>query len=430
MNTRDDHAARLISATLLGQASEEEARELERWRAECPENEEVYQRCLHGEGFGRAVETYRGVDWEGAFRRFDRERRAFERERRDAGRERRGTGRERQVIERERGAVEWERQAAGRERQVIGRPARRWTVARGCAAAAVLVAVATGAWFALDKIGDGETAGDGIRPGHAHAVLTRSTGERFVLDEGRETGAALPSHIRRSEGAARLVYGAAPEGEVVENRMVTPRGGEYRLTLSDGSRVHLNARASLRYPEEFRGEAREVYLSGEAWFEVAADSARPFVVVTDDARVRVYGTRFNVDASRAGVVQAALVSGSIGLTFRNREGETMLREGEVAEYRVADGQLTVRAGDLLPHVGWKDNLFAFSGEPLGEILERLGDWYDFSVVYAGEGLAATRFSGVLKRYDDISIILEAIEKTVGVTFRVSGRVIVVSGGRE
>ncbi|MDR1415238.1 MAG: DUF4974 domain-containing protein [Odoribacteraceae bacterium] len=108
----------------------------------------------------------------------------------------------------------------------------------------------------------------------------------------------------------------------------------------------------------------------------------------------------------------------------------MLREGEVAEYRVADGQLTVRAGDLLPHVGWKDNLFAFSGEPLGEILERLGDWYDFSVVYAGEGLAATRFSGVLKRYDDISIILEAIEKTVGVTFRVSGRVIVVSGGRE
>ncbi|MDR1272933.1 MAG: FecR domain-containing protein [Odoribacteraceae bacterium] len=380
----NERAARLISTFLLGRASEDEVRELARWRAASEENERLFRECLAGRGFGRAYRVYRSVDWRRPYRRFAR-----------------------------------------------ATATRRWTRAARYAAALLLPLVAALAWYLSPRQDNDGAMIAAIHPGHARAVLTRSTGERYVLDEaGEEVPVALPSHIRRLPGAERLEYGEAPAGEVARNRMETPRGGEYRLTLPDGSRVHLNARSSLEYPEAFRGEAREVRLEGEAWFEVAADAARPFIVASGAARVRVHGTRFNVNASREGDVLVALASGSVGLAVEGEEGETLLAAGQVGEYRAADGSVTARDADLLPHVGWKDNLFVFSGEPLGGILERLGDWYDFSVAYADDRVAATRFSLVMKRYDDISVILEAIEKTAGVTLGVSGRTIVVSPGKR
>jgi ferric-dicitrate binding protein FerR (iron transport regulator) len=377
----NERAARLISTFLLGRASEGEERELARWRAGSEENERLFRQCLDGRGFGRAYRVYKSVDWRRPYRRFAR-----------------------------------------------ATATRRWTRAARHAAALLLPLAAALAWYLAARQGGDDATLAAIHPGHARAVLTRSTGERFVLDEAGEAPVALPSHIRRSPAAGRIEYGEAPAGDVAWNRMETPRGGEYRLTLPDGSRVHLNARSSLEYPEAFRGETREVRLEGEAWFEVEADAARPFIVAAGAARVRVHGTRFNVNASREGVVRAALASGSIGLAVEGKE--LVLAAGQVGEYRAADGSIVAREADLLPYIGWKDNLFVFSGERLGVILERLGDWYDFSVVYADDRVAATRLSLVMKRYDDIFVILEAIEKTAGVATRVAGRTIVVSPGRR
>jgi ferric-dicitrate binding protein FerR (iron transport regulator) len=375
----DTHIARLIAADLLGHATEAQASALSRWRAESAANEAIYQHCRAGEDFERAYRVYHSVDWRRPYRRFLR--------------------------------------VSGGDR--VLRVLRY-------AAVILLPLAGAGAWAAY-HFADTAIIQEQILPGHAHAILTRSTGERFVLDELREEPVVLPAHIHRAPGGEQLLYEETSSAVIVESCMETPRGGEYRLTLSDGTRVHLNARTTLRYPETFPGATREVYLDGEAYFEVAPDAARPFLVITDAAAVRVHGTSFNVNATRPGILRAALVSGSIALTVGGRPGEAFLRPGQLAEYHASADSLAIRDVDLLPHVAWKDNLFVFSGESLGGILDRLADWYDFRVTYTVPRLAAIRYSGILKRYDEISTILEAIEKTTAVTFSIAGREIIVDG---
>jgi ferric-dicitrate binding protein FerR (iron transport regulator) len=380
MKRENDRIARLIASYLLGEPSADEERALRQWTDASEENRLLFRRLVSGSEFERAYRLYQCVDWRGPFRRFERE--------------------------------------SGHRRRVMARVTRY--------AAALLLPLAAWIGHEIYSRPTGDVPAGEIRPGHSHAVLSRSTGEEYVLDTTRAGSVKLPAHIRLAAAEGEIVYADVPAGDAVENRLTTPRGGEYRLTLADGTYVHLNACSALTYPETFPGDKREVYLSGEAWFEVAPDAGRPFLVITDEARVRVYGTRFNVNTSREGIVQAALASGSIGLTFKNREGETLLHAGQLAEYHASDSSLTLRETDLLPYTGWKDNLFVFSGEPLGIIMERLSNWYDFSVAYADEEVAATRFSGYMKKYDDISIILEAIEKTAGVTFKITGKTIVVA----
>ncbi|MDR2130354.1 MAG: FecR domain-containing protein [Odoribacteraceae bacterium] len=386
MEAKNDHIARLISLSLSGALNEEGEKELQRWMAESPGNGPFARRLLAGEGLEEKYRLYQRVDSGKALARFER--------------------------------------ARGGRRRVIARVARY---------AALLLLPLAGLYIATrtgnDARRDVALPAAGIHPGYPRATLSRSTGEEFVLDGAVEKEARLPGHIRVTPLEGSIAYVDVPAGNGVENRLETPRGGEYRLTLADGTRVHLNARTVLRYPEAFRGDAREVFLEGEAWFEVDGGDGRPFHVVTGAARVVVHGTRFNVNASRAGIVETALVEGSVGLRIAGREEEVRLRAGEVAEYRVEGDRLTLKETDLLPHVAWKDNLFVFSGEPLGSILEKLSCWYDFSVEYADESAAATRFSGYMKRYDDISVILEAIEKTAGVVFRIDGRRVVVDRAR-
>ncbi|MDR2413480.1 MAG: FecR domain-containing protein [Odoribacteraceae bacterium] len=382
MENKNDRIARLISTRLSGELNEEEERELERWMEEGEENRQLVRELLSGETFEEKYKLYQQIDWKRRLGQFERKH--------------------------------------GHRRGLPGR------VARHAAIWLLPVAAAVVCYIAVTRSRPAESPGAGIHPGHFHAILYRSTGEEFILDNTLQEPVKLPDHIRLTPGADALVYAGSPEEKIVENKLSTPRGGEYRLTLSDGTRVHLNARSTLAYPESFRDNAREVYLSGEAWFEVAGDTGRPFRVVTDEASITVRGTRFNVNTSRAGIVETALVEGSVGLTFKKRAGEVVLRAGEVAEYHVNTDSLSVRETDLLPHVGWKDNLFVFSGEPLESIMEKLSNWYDFSVVYADAGIASTRFSGYMRKYDDISIILEAIEKTAGVTFTIDRKRVTIS----
>ncbi|MDR0543948.1 MAG: FecR domain-containing protein [Odoribacteraceae bacterium] len=383
MEHKNDRIARLIARRLSGELEEAEEGELGQWMEESEENRQLVGDILAGVTLEEKYRLYRQVDWKKRLCQFERER--------------------------------------ARQEQ------NRWRTARRAAAWALPAAAVIALYIAVEWPGKSlDAPGGEIHPGHFQAILSRSTGEAFALDNARREAVALPAHIRLTPGADALVYEEAPGDTPVENRLSTPRGGEYRLTLADGTRVHLNARSTLTYPERFGGEAREVRLEGEAWFEVEAEAGRPFRVVAGETMITARGTSFNVNASREGIVETALAEGVVGVAFRKRGGEVVLRAGEVAEYHARADSIVVRETDLLPYVGWKDNLFAFSGESLGRIMEKLANWYDFSVVYADDGIASTRFSGHMRKYDDISIILEAIEKTAGVAFAIDRDRITIS----
>ena len=227
----------------------------------------------------------------------------------------------------------------------------------------------------------------------------------------------MSGNIRIDSG--KVVYSAqavAQPGTVVYNTLSVPHGGEYRLLLADGTAVHLNAGSELRYPVAFAVAERKVYLKGEAWFEVAKDAERPFYVETDEVSIRVYGTAFNVNTHGLRATETILVEGEIGISGKGSTGERRMRHS---------GEITFREVDIRKYTAWKNGEFCFNDDTLEEILEELGRWYDVKVIFRSAGKKDIRFSGHLKRYENIQKILGAISESTGIVFHISDRMIIV-----
>ncbi|MDR1274127.1 MAG: DUF4974 domain-containing protein, partial [Odoribacteraceae bacterium] len=202
--------------------------------------------------------------------------------------------------------------------------------------------------------------------------------------------------------------------------LVVPPGGEYSLVLADGTRVHLNAATSLSFPSRFEGEGvREVCLHGEAYFEVAADPSRPFIVRAGGTTARVLGTAFNVNAYAARrVVVTTLVEGRLRVSGGGETRE--MRPGEQATYREEEGRLEVREVAAELYTSWKDGYYLFREATLEEIMTTLATWYDANVLYATDRVKATRFTGRLQRFEEIQYLLEKFEETGAIVVTING----------
>ena len=270
-----------------------------------------------------------------------------------------------------------------------------------------------------------------VEPGGFKAELIMDDGETIALHAGGEQRIEVEAGMTATNGEGRIVYreeerrreSSAP---VRMNTLRTPRGGEYSVTLADGTVVSLNAASELRYPVAFTGERREVFLSGEGYFEVATDSARPFVVRTEAARVRAYGTEFNVNAYAGAGTRTVLVDGKVGVSGRDSEEERVLRPSQLAVCDEEGRLLEVRDVDVFPYIAWKEGQFVFKDESLERILEVLSRWYDVDVEWRDEGVKALHFTGHIRKYDDIDVILKAINRMVGTRLRVEGQAVVVT----
>ena len=206
--------------------------------------------------------------------------------------------------------------------------------------------------------------------------------------------------------------------------MNVPYGAEYNLRLPDGTKIYLNAGSSLRYPDQFSGETREIFLTGEAYFEVAPDSLHPFIVHTAEVAVRVLGTSFNVNAyPERETVAATLVEGSVQVNYK--AGQQVIRPGMQLVYDKQNGKAEVSAVDTEVYTSWKDGYYYFKREPLENIMEVLSRWYDLNVFYHNQDLKRMEFGGRLKRYDDISYLLKKMEETQDVEFIIKGNTITV-----
>ncbi|HVW60903.1 MAG TPA: FecR domain-containing protein [Puia sp.] len=271
-------------------------------------------------------------------------------------------------------------------------------------------------------------AGD-IAPGGNKATLTLSDGTAISLDDAANGAIAKQGNssiVKLSNG--KLVYDlkGAVGTEAQLNTMSTPRGGQYQLTLQDGTKVWLNAASSITYPASFVGKERKVRVKGEVYFEVAKDKVKPFIVDIDgQSTVEVLGTSFNINAyNDEENSKTTLLEGSVRVERAGSDrGGVVLKPGQQAVSREGRG-LSVRSDiDTEEVMAWKDGYFQFNGASLTSVLKQLARWYDVNVDY-GAHVPSKTFVGEIPRDATLSQVLAILEKT-GVHFRIEERNIVV-----
>ena len=268
-----------------------------------------------------------------------------------------------------------------------------------------------------------------IQPGKSQAILVLSSGEEVAmgnvsrqLEEKDGTSVVVSETGRISYQSAEGKGGTTKDTARVMNRLVIPRGGEFNLTLSDGTRVWLNAETELRYPVQFNGKERVVYLKGEAYFEVSKNKEKPFLVQVDDMSVKVYGTAFNVNTYNK--IETVLVTGSVSMNQGGKE--VLLKPNQKGVFDQVSGKITVEDVDVLAYVSWKNGDFIFRNESLNSIMDKLSRWYGLEVLYQDAGLQEVRLSGNLKRYKDVRELFVSFEKISDARFKVQGNKVIVS----
>ncbi len=267
-----------------------------------------------------------------------------------------------------------------------------------------------------------------ILPGKPQAVLTLDDGTQIDLAKERKFELTEKGGVRILKDSFLLNYSSArsvPSAEVKYNRISVPRGGEYTLVLSDGSRVYLNAMSSLRYPVNFSGKERCVELSGEAYFEVTK-SEKPFIVKTADMAVEVLGTAFNVCSyPDQAVVGTTLVRGSVRVCAEGNKAR-ILQPSQQANFDKKSKKINVQTVDVSVYTAWKNGSFCFKDGSLEDMMTSLARWYDIHVVYKDEEVKKLKFGCSLNRYGEITPILNLLKETGKVNVEVNENTIVFS----
>lgn len=323
---------------------------------------------------------------------------------------------------------------------VVRRPAIRRSLWWSAAAAVIVIAVGSTLFLkekqpskksqqvAVNKPGNVQP----IPPGGDKAYLTMANGTVVDLNDAGKGDITVMDGVQVSkpkEGV--LMYRRIdPKTEPLTassgsayNSITTPRGGQYKVILSDGTKVWLNAASVLKYPAGFSDKERRVELSGEAYFEVARNSKSPFKVQVKGTTVHVLGTNFNISGyNDEKEVKTTLLQGSVKLT--SKKSEVLLKPGEQGTVSASREAFDVERVDLDEVVAWKNGFFVFNNEDIHSIMKRISRWYDVDVEFADD-FKNKNFGGTVSRFNDVSLVLRALELTGSVHFRMEGRKIIV-----
>lgn len=270
-----------------------------------------------------------------------------------------------------------------------------------------------------------------VSPGGNRAILTLGDGSTIVLDSaanGELTRQGDIKVMKAQDGKLNYVGAGGTDGlaEMRYNTINTPYGGKYQVTLADGTKVWLNAVSSLTFPTDFTGAAREVSLKGEAYFEVAQNATKPFVVKVGDMKVNVLGTHFNIMAyDEEEAVRTTLLEGAVKVEAGNMN--KLLSVGEQGVWNRTNKLEVLQNADVEAAVAWKNGFFQFHSADLEVIMRQVARWYNVQVVYAGNDVKDESFSGSIPSNENVSQVLKMLEMTGTVQFEVTDRTITVRG---
>lgn len=269
-----------------------------------------------------------------------------------------------------------------------------------------------------------------IHPGKYNAILELADGSIYDLRS--------LSQWQKNKMAENLVVDSCRLGYVKSdtlppqvlsyNKLSVPRGGEFQILLEDGTKVWLNSESSLRYPEIFGKTSREVFLEGEAYFEVAKNQDCPFIVYSGVQKVTVLGTSFGITNYSDGAgLSTTLVTGKVTVEYSDATDRRYeLEPGFRICYDFKQQSVLCEPVDVREYVAWKDGKYIFTRKRLEDMLATLSRWYDFQVFYQNAEVKEVLFSGELMRFENFNAILRMIEKSSDVKFKIDGHVVVVA----
>lgn len=372
-----------IADYCAGRLDEETGRKLRSWIDEAPGNREVFEKYV------RLVKMHRMIEGE------------------------------QMICDREAWTKLYGRLRHNRNRRVIG-----YVVS---AAASVLIIMGVGIgilWkeqaskpvYPIAQILPGTTKATLVLANGAQIDLTRND-----LKEVTEQGALI-----KNDTLIGLQYdrNALKVEEPVFHTVKVPVAGEYHFTLSDGTKVWINSDSEVTFPVSFVGNSREVYVKGEAYFEVEHDEEHPFIVHANAVDIRVLGTKFNVAAYEEDEqVVTTLTQGAVEVGFAGMNEHLQPGYQAIADiHSQTIGQRQVETG---MYVSWIKGIFEYENMPLSEIAVQLSRWYDVNFIFSAPEFKDRRFTGVVKKYDMLNDVLKIIEKTTNVSFMINGKDIAV-----
>lgn len=270
-------------------------------------------------------------------------------------------------------------------------------------AALLIIGVGLSLFIELERPGGEIQQLETVLPLSDRTVLQTTGGETMYIADSVKCMIPVMKGTKRSAPVKAVVA-----TNVKYNVLATSSRGRIEMLLSDSSRVWLNSGSELRYPDVFDKDRRTVYLDGEAYFKVARDSQRPFIVNIGSTEVMVLGTEFNVRVMGTDACQTTLVEGKVQL-YTPQQQSVVLRPGQQAEVRL-DGKIEVREVDVRYQIAWKKNQFAFHDQTLYHILKELSEWYGFNFDFENMRLANLIYTAIVPRYPNVDDVLQILER--------------------
>ena len=294
---------------------------------------------------------------------------------------------------------------------------RRWVVA-----AAIVMPLTVGIWFYGHHSNEVVPMSENV--GKRHQVsLTLNDGRVLQVQQWSGDSVIQESGTGILVSAGQQIIYQAENVQLEEeifNTLSVPRSTEYQVQLSDGTRVWLNSESELRYPVDFVGTERKVFLKGEAYFQVAKDATKPFRVMVNDMQVEALGTEFNINAYRDDdCLRTTLAEGKVRVSYPDTRQECILVPVEQAVLK--EGVITTGQVNVDDIIAWKKGRFVFSDMSLEAIAHQLERWYDVEICFDDTVAKYYRFTGVMKRYNELEQVLGLIEETTNVRFKVEGQ---------
>ncbi len=265
-----------------------------------------------------------------------------------------------------------------------------------------------------------------VSPGQSKAFLELDNGQTIVLESTKRTVIQDDAgSVIGTDSLHILKYDINEEVEkVVYNTIRVPRGGEYQLELSDGTKVWLNSETTMKFPVNFIGQTREVELEGEALFEVTKNQEKPFMVHPDESTIKVLGTTFNVMCYPDDLEEeTTLVEGSVAIEAD--DDVVILEPGEQCQLASHDHKLRVRDVDTDIYTAWRNGVFVFDNQDLETILRKVSRWYDVEVTFENHEDKDIVFRGNLPRYSEWTELLKVFESSSDVDLVLEGRNLIV-----